>query len=242
MTAYDDETLMRRIDGELTPDQGVAIDAAAATDPVLAARLAAMKGLRRAARDAFPIAPDPRDRDLSQLIMAGPARRPGVAERLWAFLAESFAPRRAVVWGGLATAAFVGGVIVAPMLNDAGPEFSVGRDGAIADAGLIRVLDDRLAADGADGEGRAVGLTYRAADGRWCRTFRAGEAGVAGLACRQGEGWSLNVLAPLDTSGGEIRTASVDTPEVVLSAVDGSIRGETLDAAAEASARDSGWR
>ena len=241
MTRYDDEILMRRIDGELSPSQCAAIDAAAAADPALAARLAAVTRLRNVARDAFPIAPDPRDRDLARLIQSGPQRSPGLTARLAATLIEVFAPRRAALWGGLATAAFFGGVLVAPLMShsDAGA-VTVGRDGTIAGTGLVNVLDDRLAAQGADAKGRAVGLTFQNADGRWCRTFRAGQAGVAGLACRKGAGWGINVLAPL-TTGGEVRTASIDTPEPVLAAVDALIEGETADAAVEARARDAGW-
>ena len=241
MTRYDDDILMRRIDGELSPDQGAAIDAAAAADPALAARLAAAARLRGVVRDAFPIASDPRDRDLARLIQSGPPRSPGLTARFAATLTEAFAPRRAALWGGLAATAFFGGVLVGPLMSygDAGA-VTVGRDGTIIDTGLVHVLDGRLAAEGADARGRAVGLTFQDADGRWCRTFRAGQAGVAGLACRRGAGWGINVLAPSAT-GGEVRTASVDTPEPVLAAVDALIEGETADAAVEARARDAGW-
>ena len=46
MTRYDDDILMRRIDGDLSPDQAAAIDTAAAADPALAARLAVAARLR----------------------------------------------------------------------------------------------------------------------------------------------------------------------------------------------------
>jgi anti-sigma factor RsiW len=58
MTRYDDETLMRRVDGELTPQEGERVDAEALHDSHLAARLTRMRGLRTLARDAFAIAPD----------------------------------------------------------------------------------------------------------------------------------------------------------------------------------------
>ncbi|WP_332639380.1 hypothetical protein [Brevundimonas sp.] len=240
---YDDEILMRRVDGELGPDAGAAIDAAAAGDPALARRLERLRGLRALTREAFPAAQDPRDADLTRLIMSGGTRNRPWTARLAGGLREAFAPRHAPVWAGAAAACFVLGLTVGWLGRDHTPEgFAVAADGVLADAALVRVLDGGLAADGADGEGRAVGLTFRDADGRWCRTFRAGDAGVAGLACRTDGDWRMQALAPFQAPGSEVRTAGADTPPAVLAAVDALIAGETLDAAAEARARDAGWR
>ncbi|CAN7413137.1 hypothetical protein [Brevundimonas sp. LjRoot202] len=239
---FDDEILMRRVDGELTPEAGAAIDAAAAADPALARRLEQLRGLRTLTREAFPAAPDPRDAGLARLIAGGAVRPEPWTAPLAGRLRDAFAPRHAAIWGG-AAACFVLGLAVGWSGQDRTPDgFAVAAGGAIADAGLVRVLDRGLAADAADAEGRAVGLTFRDAGGRWCRTFQAAEAGVAGLACREGAGWGMQVLAPFEPSGSEVRTAGADTPDAVLSAVDALIAGETLDAAAEARARDAGWR
>lgn len=241
-TLYDDEILMRRVDGELTPEAGAAIDAAAAADPALARRLDQLRGLRTLAREAFPAAPDPRDAGLARLIRDGASRPEPWTARLAAGLREAFAPRYAPVWGGAAAACFVLGLTVGWLGQDRRPDgFVVAYGGAIADADLVRVLDRGLAADGMDGEGRAVGLTFRDADGRWCRTFQAGAAGVAGLACRREGDWRMQALAAFQPSGAEVRTAGADTPAAVLAAVDALIAGETLDAGAEARARDAGW-
>lgn len=242
MTRYDDETLMRRVDGELSPEAGAAIDAAAASDPALAARLEALRSLRTLAREALPIAPDPRDRDLARMIAAGsPAASP--ASPLIERLRAAFAPRHAPIWAGLAAACFVLGLSIGWLGGgEADRGFTVDRGGAIADAGLIRVLDTRLTADGADAEGRAVGLTFRDAEGRWCRTFQSEEARVAGLACRETDSWRLRALAPFSPVAGDLRTAAADIPAPVLAAVDAAITGDALDAAAEAGARDAGWK
>lgn len=200
--------------------------------------------LKRLVREAFPATPDPRDAELARLILSGGRARPEPwTARLADGLREAFAPRHAPVWGMAAAACFVLGLTVGWLGQSRTPQgFAVGSDGAIADAALVHVLDRGLAADGADGEGRAVGLTFRDADGRWCRTFMAGAAGVAGLACRHEDDWRMQALAPFQASGAEVRTAAADTPESVLAAVDALIAGETLDAAAEARARDGGWR
>lgn len=240
MTRYDDETLMRRIDGEMPVAERDRIDAAAASDADLAARLAALRTTGAAARAAFPARSDARDADLARLIMAsGAAPTNSAGWKLW--LGQAFAPRSAVVWGGLAMAAFVAGLLIAPSLNGS-TGFALTSDGAVADAGLVRVLDTGLAADGADVQGRSIGLTFRNAEGRWCRTFTATQDSVAGLVCRQGEDWRLQALAPAEALGGEIRTASSNTPAVVLAAVDANIAGDAADIAAERRARDDGWR
>ena len=242
MSMIDDDILMRRIDGELSPQEAERVDAAALVDPDVAARLEGMRRLRAAAREAFPVAADPRDQALARLIGEGTAAPRSPFAGLVQALADAFAPRRAALWGGLAAAAFVGGVLLGPYFGEADRSLAVGAGGALADARLVRVLDTRLAADGADGDGRSVGLTFRDDEGRWCRTFRADEARLAGLACRQPGGWTMRVLAPTGGAPGEVRTAGAHTPEAVLAAVDAAISGDTLDAAAEARARDSGWR
>ncbi|GAA0867465.1 hypothetical protein GCM10009116_00380 [Brevundimonas basaltis] len=240
---FDDEILMRRVDGELSPEAGAAIDAAAAADPALARRLERLRGLRTLAREAFPAASDSRDADLARMIAAAPARREPWTARLSRTARAAFAPRHAPLWGAAAAASFVLGLSVGWLGQDRAPGgFVVAADGSLADAALVRVLDDGLAGDGLDAGGRAVGLTFRDADGRWCRTFRSGQAGVAGLACRNNGVWRLEALAPFQPSSSEVRTAGADTPAAVLAAVDALIADETLDAAAEAEARDAGWR
>lgn len=238
MNRLDDEILMRRVDGELPPDEAAAVDAAAAADPGTAARLDALRRLRGLAREAFPATADPRDAALAARILAGaPARTTD-----WTgWLRSALAPRLAPVWAASAAAAFVLGLAVG-QLGGRDEGFALAPDGGIADAGLVRVLDRRLAAQGPDAAGRAVGLSFRDAEGRWCRTFAAGDEGVAGLACREADGWRLEALAPFAAATGEVRMASADTPAPVLAAVDALIAGETLDAAAEARARDAGWR
>ena len=59
---------------------------------------------------------------------------------------------------------------------------------------------------------------------------------------RDGGAWRLQALAPAAASTGELRTASSDTPALVLQAVDAAIAGDVADAAAEHRARDGGWR
>lgn len=233
MSRFDDETLMRRLDGELDAETARAVDGAARTDAGVAARLEALRQTGAASRAAFPASVDPRDADLARLIA-------GLGE---AKEARRFDWRRWLTpqGAGLAVAGFAVGVLIGPMTGHRSTAF-VGADGRIADAGLVQVLDRRLAGDGPDAAGRAVGLTFATSDGRWCRTFNDGDAALAGLACRHDDGWSVQALARAETAGGDLRMAGSDVPAPVLAAVDALIAGETVSAADELRARDAGFR
>lgn len=245
MSALDwsDEALMRRVDGEMTAEESARLDADAAGDAALAWRLARMRATRDAARSAFPATADARDADLARMIRgataAAPAARPGV----WSHLRHAFTPRRASLWAGLAVAGFVAGLALAPALDAGGPGGDlVTREGVISEAELVRVLDTGLAADGPDGDGRAVGLTFRDGQQRWCRTFDHAGAGMAGLACRDGDDWRIEALARSGPAGGEIRMASSETPAAILAAVDAAMAEPALDPVQERAARETGWR
>lgn len=239
----DDLTLMAFVDGELSAAERTTLEAAMAADPALAARADALRLTRSAARDAFPIAPDPRDAALAALI-AGSTRAsaPGMAERLRVWISGITLPQ-AAAWGALAAACFVAGLSVGVFNPSDDTGFALDPQGGIADAGLVRVLDQGRAADGPDAQGHVVGLTFRAADGRWCRSFQSGDDNVAGLACRQDGRWRAEAVAPLARDvATEVRTASSDTPPAVLAAVDALIDGDALDAAAESEAIRNRWR
>lgn len=104
---------------------------------------------------------------------------------------------------------------------------------------LARTLDKGLTVDAGTVQ---VGLTFRKADGRYCRTFFSEQDRLAGLACRSEAGWSAHTLtAWRPVSGPTYRTAGAETPPAILAAVDALIVGEPLDATAERLARSRGW-
>lgn len=228
-----DVTLMRRADGLLDAEAAAEVDRAAAADPELARRLAAFGGQSEALRQAWPVQTDARDQALMRMI----AGETPAVEKGW--LGRLFRPRAAAAWGGLATACFLGGLVVCGVLDRSTPGLALGDGGRLADAALVRVLDQRRAADGPDDQGCSVGLTFQDGDGDWCRTF--GADGLSGLACRQEGTWRLRAAAPA-TPGGELRQASSDIATPVLAAVDEALAGDVVDAAAERAARDAGWR
>lgn len=236
MSRFDDETLMRRLDGEVDAETAREVDAAAGSDADLAVRLEALGRTGVALRSAFRASVDPRDVALTRLIAgAGTKASRRFDWRIW------LTPSAVGLGAGLAVAGFVAGVLIAPLAGDRSTGFVDG-GGRLANAGLVRVLDRRLAVEGPDASGRAVGLTFEATDGRWCRTFSDKDAGLAGLACRAGDGWAVQALAPVETTGEELRMAATDVPASVLAAVDALLASDTVSGEDEAKARDAGFR
>jgi hypothetical protein len=125
------------------------------------------------------------------------------------------------------------------------PEPIVRRDGAlVADGALASALSNRLS-DASAPDGIRLGLSFRAKNGEYCRTFSlSGANASAGLACRDAERWNVRALAHTQIEGGDggYRTAASSLPPAVLSAVQGNIAGDPLDKAGEASALAAHWK
>lgn len=243
MTGYSDDILMRRADGELSPAESQAIDQAAEADPRLAERLRLMRATREQTLSAFPLEAGPQDGVLAALIAGSPSQtraEPAPVRRPGLRLPERLRSRGFLVgWGSGAVMAIASALVAVALLPSSANLLDTA--GQLDDVALMRVLDDRLAAEGPTDAGYAVGLTYRDHEGDWCRTFLAAEAGYAGLACRQGDAWRLEALARSEAQSGQLRTASSAIPDAVLAAVDATAAGDPLDAEAEARARDTGW-
>jgi hypothetical protein len=115
-------------------------------------------------------------------------------------------------------------------------------DAVLARGALARGLSEQLSGDDA---GRVrVGLSFLAKSGAYCRTFEIrGGSPSAGLACRHGEQWNIDVLVHTPNEGeSPYRTAGTDVPPDVLKAVEAEIAGEPLDRAGETAARAAHWR
>jgi hypothetical protein len=127
------------------------------------------------------------------------------------------------------------------VLRGPGAPFEETAAGLVARGELDAALTQQLAGSLGTG-GPQVGITFRDRGGAYCRTFRLRhEAPLAGLACRAGDQWRVQVLAAAAAQPGELQPAAA-MPMAVLQAVDAAIDGEALDAEAEAAARDSGWQ
>ncbi len=239
-----DEQLMAYADDELGADDAARVEAAIAAEPALADVVARHRALRRELRDAFaPSLDEPvperllallREPVVSNVVPLATRREQPTARR-WA-LPE---------WAAIAAALALGIAVSQWALAPGGSGLVDGGDGGlVAGRDLSRQLDQQLAGDALAG-GIDVGLSFRNAEGAYCRSFVADASPpLAGLACRRGDGrWQLPVLVESSPApGGELQQASSALPGAVLAELDARIDGEPLDASQERAARDAGWR
>lgn len=139
-------------------------------------------------------------------------------------------------WGGMAATLLLG-TLLGTRLAQTGED---GQGRLVATGAIARALDQQLAS--APGGAVAVQVSFKARDGRYCRSFST--AATAGLACREADGaWALQQLAAVDAGpGGGMRQAASALPPAVLAAIDARMAGEALNAEQERAARDAGWR
>jgi len=238
-----DETLMAYADGELDLVARAEIEAAMARDPEVARAVERHRAAAAQIRGAYDgVLAEPVPGRLAALV-AQPIAAPIVdlAERREA--RQPAAVRtRLPAWAAMAASLAVG--VFVGILSTREPVAPyAGVDGVLVARGeLDAALDSQLASGAVDATGVRIGLSFKDRDGDYCRTFHLQqEVSVAGLACRSGEDWHLQVLAAEPAREGELRPAAA-MPVAVLHAVDAVIDGEPLDAAAEAAARDRHWQ
>jgi hypothetical protein len=220
-----DELLIAYVDGELDAAERARFEAEIAGDPDLARAVERHRQL--VARVSAAYAPVLKEDLPPQLLAVAAAANDRVPPRF----------TRLAPWAA-AAASLVIGVLVGRALWPASGPVAVADRGLEARGDLERALATRLAAD----QGVVkVGLTLRTADGRYCRTFQSAPDRLAGLACREGDGWRIRTLtAWTPPPSAAYRQAASDTPPEVLAAVD-ALAAEPLDANAERAARDRGW-
>lgn len=230
----DEAKLMAFADGELDGAEREDIARAVAADPALQARVEAHR--RLSGRLAGAYAGVLEESVPERLRAAAQAASPREAEVV------DLSARRAARWSvrewGAMAASLAGGLIIGfGAMRAEAPLIAVTGEGMTAQGALARALDTQLAADEAGAV--RIGLSFRAEDGGYCRTFELTARATAGLACRGDGGWSVAMTAAQPNQG-ELRMAGA--PTEILAAVDARIAGEPLDAEAEAAARDAGWR
>lgn len=217
----DPDRIARYVDGELDAVAASALEAEMAADPALAAEVARQERLRARLATAYE-----------------PVIREPVPERLLAAVATKPRPVMGLpTWTALAAGIALGAMLGLWSPGRAPTDGGLGLTGEVA-----RALDRQLASENA-GKAIQVGMSFRAGDGRYCRTFQDAKDAVAGLACGRGGRWRAEVASAYRPGAAtEYRTAAAATPPAVLAAVDAMIAGEALDGAGERAARDRGWK
>lgn len=244
--SYSEETLMAYADGELDPAARAALEAAMAADPGLAQRVARHQALRARLSAALdPVLDEPLPERLLESVRGAPAQRPAAKVIP---LKRPAAPRWSWPQLGALAASLVLGALLGPLLlhPPTGGGAVITRSGQmLAGAALARALTEQLASNQPPGAPVEIGVSFRARDGGYCRSFVLREqSALAGIACRERDAWRLEVLAQAPTSAsaaGGYRPAGTALPPSVARTLDELRAGEALDASAEAAARARGW-
>ncbi len=230
----DDELFYEWLDGELDGEEAERVAAAVAASPELTAKAEQHRRLAAGLRDAFePILAD---------TGATPAFESGKVVEFGARVSERDRRRAwfaAPQWAAMAASLAIGLIIGGQFMSRSRSPVTVENGQLVAAAALDAALDTRLASTPAAG-GARIGLTFRDATGRICRSFS--EPASSGLACRAGDGWQVLGLFPA-SKGQEsnYRMAAGEDPRLAA-LIDETIAGEPFDATQEKAALDAGWR
>ena len=240
-----EDTLMAYVDGELDAQTRAQVEAAMLVNPEVAERVARHEALRSRVRGAFQetLAEPVPERLLSAARAAPPSVRSNNVvplrrkhPRQWSW------PQ----WGSIAASLIVGIAVGALVMRNAGVDPITSRDGRLyANAELARALTSQLASTQPATAPVQIGVSFRARAGGYCRTFALQRPDtLAGLACRDGKKWRVEVLARNETgtdAAGHYRQAASAIPKPVVQSIEDRIAGEPLDAHAEAAAQQGNW-
>jgi hypothetical protein len=247
-----DETLMAYADGEVDEATRAIIEAAMRENPEVRRRIAEHRALREAMQGAFSAVLDEpvpqRLIDAARGQTATPARGHVVDLAGARKAAAGQVPGRLRSWqpAAMAASVLVGVALGYVGWHSAKPLVTTGSGGElVAGAGLAEALSNQLSEDRSPGLAAITGLSFRAKSGDYCRTFSlTGSHASFGLACHEGVGWKIKVLAqspPAASNSSNFRPAASADPPAVRAAIEESIDGEPLDRAGEIAARQRNW-
>ena len=225
------ERLAAYADGELDDQEAREVEIAIAEDPSLKDQLDAHLVLKARLFAHFaPIAEQPVPDRLRRAVL------PETADVVDIFSARKRRESNKRRWAWIAGPAIAASLALA-FLN-LGIRQTPGE--THAEGALALALDNQLAAtQGADAPVRIL-LSFRDAEGRFCRGY-AGKF-ESGIACHETQGWRLEKrFGGAGQASTEYRQAGSSVADVLATAQD-MASGPALDAAGEASAAARGWR
>lgn len=242
--AWSDAEVQAFVDGELQADQAARFTAQVRLDLALAQRVAQQRALRAKLADAFnPVLREPIPERLLDAMQgkAGAATPIGASRHT---RARHGAP--GPLWWSAAAAGIIAAWVIGWRMPRAVEEpLMSGPSGLQAGGILAEALSQRLSAEGSKEHGVLVSLSFKAGDGRYCRTFSL-DSGIDGLACRNADAWQIVATGRLPTDdtavGRTYRLASSELSPAVLAAISRWQAGDALTREQERQVRDSGWR
>lgn len=187
---WSDEQIHAYVDGELNAALSAKLDADRGIDAALDGRVAAQIQLREQLRAEFsPVAQEAPPRRLLEAI-AAPVAPAGVssleaarAKRVRWALPE---------WSAMAASLVLGLVLGPQLIPDSSPTPMEMNQGGLTATGYLDAALSRQAA-GTAGDLASIGLSFRARNGEYCRTFDL-RSGSTGLACHRAGKWTIELL------------------------------------------------
>jgi hypothetical protein len=244
---YDDEIVMAYVDGELDAARRAEIEAAIAGDPALAQRIEQQRALRARLGGAFAKVMEDRVPDRLAAAARGVAASGDPARgNVLKFPARAAhvpsAPWRTREWTAMAASLLVGVLLSWRFFGSSGSSPMVaGEDGLLARGELAVALDRQLASEQTGDEPILIGLTFKARDGNYCRSFVMRSANTAGLACRAGSEWRIPASESAAVHEGGMQQAGSALPPSILRIIESRMDGAALDAEAEKAAQSGAW-
>ena len=242
--AWSDEQVQAFVDGELDASLAARIETAMRQDLALAGRVARQRALRtRLARHFDAVLGEPVPARLAQAVEGkGGAATPIGAAR--ASRARLVAPRP-LWWSAAAASVLVAALTGWLLPRGTEPALLAGQAGLMARGALAAALTERISAEGSKAGGVLVSLSFRAGDGRYCRTFSL-DSGIDGLACRGTDGWIVEAIgrspAGDAAAAAEYRQASSALSPSVLAAITRWQAGDSMTPEEERRIREMDWR
>ncbi len=239
--------LMAYVDDQLPADERLAVEAAIATDQDAAAYVARQMDLKATLDGIFdPVLQENVPAHLTRAVLETSAQPSANKHQPFSLVTifGSWRDRGFLLPLGAATASgAILGVAIAFGLTGS-PVLHSDNGRLVAGGVLASALSSDLAVDTQNDIQARIGVSFRARDGRFCRTFSSEDTqgALAGIACHEGDEWRVAVLSGAESSAGGIYApAGSALPEIVRNGVASMISGEPLDADAERAARDGGW-
>jgi len=236
-----EETLMAYADEQAEPQLRAQVEAAMATDPLLARRISQHRALRARLRAAFDKV---LDEPVPERLVASARSAPTLQRRNNVVPLRRKPPPARWSWiqlGTLAASLIVGIALgqLLPRATSSGPVTSERNGALLPSPALARALSNQLAAEQTATAPVQIGVSFRSHSGDFCRTFAIHGSVMAGLACHEREGWRVRVLTEHEL---QLTERPYALPASITQAIAEQLSSEPLDAGAEAAARARDWR
>lgn len=237
MTTLSDEMITAWLDGEVSPKERQAVEAAISASPELGMRVARLSRVDRMLAPAYAETLNARIPQRFEDLLAEPKAAVAFGS-LWSRLGEFLAPRPlAIATASLLFGVAVGGVLLSRASS--GAAFETAADGQLV---ANREMAMNLSSAQSGGEG-ALRIRLSMVDdaGHYCRQFET--ASAAGLACLEGGTWKVDTLtAGSRSADGLYVMADGSSDPAIAAALQRRGVSEVLDRSQESAAIAAGWK